>query len=56
MRAGPGAVLPRTLLSEGCKRGSQPFDLAMCIESHQVGLTGTRCPGDRSPVRIVSTI
>jgi hypothetical protein len=35
MRAGPGAVLPLTLLGEGGKRGSQPFDLAVCIESHK---------------------
>jgi len=36
MQAGPGAVLLLTLLSNGGKRGSQPFDLAVCIESHKV--------------------
>jgi hypothetical protein len=36
MRAGSGAVLPPTLLGEGGKRGSQPFDLAVCIETHRV--------------------
>jgi hypothetical protein len=29
-------VLPLTLLGEGGKRGSQPFALAMCIESLRV--------------------
>jgi microcystin degradation protein MlrC len=39
MRAGSGAVLPLTLLGEGGKRGSQPFDLAVCIETHRFHVT-----------------
>jgi hypothetical protein len=35
MRAGFGAVLPLTLLGEGRKRGSQPFDLVVRIELHK---------------------
>jgi microcystin degradation protein MlrC len=42
MRAGPGAVLPLTLLGGAVSRGSQPFDLAVCIESHKVRFPDTR--------------
>jgi hypothetical protein len=35
MRARPGAVLPLTLVGEGGTRGSQPLELAVCIESQR---------------------